>query len=181
MVRSRASLVLINSINVSARPIRWQGVQPRNSTVTRPRITGEELEELARDHVPMAGQIGLSVEEVGLGEVVMRAPYRDDFLRPGGTISGPVMMVLADFAMYGVVLSLIGRVELAVTTNLNINFLRRPAPGDVVARGRILKLGKRLAVGEVDIHSEPDGQLVAHVTVTYSIPPDHLPVEEFPE
>ena len=149
--------------------------------MTEPRITAAALEELARDQVPLAGQMGLVVDDVGLGEVVVRAPYRDDFLRPGGTISGPVMMALADFAMYGVVLSLIGRVELAVTTNLNINFVRRPAPGDVVARGRILKLGKRLAVGEVSIDSEADGRLVAHVTATYSIPPDHLPVEEFDE
>lgn len=149
--------------------------------MTQPRITAAELEELARDQVPMAGQMGLVVDEVGLGAVIMRAPYREDFLRPGGTISGPVMMALADFAMYGVVLSLIGRVELAVTTNLNINFVRRPAPGDVVARGGILKLGKRLAVGEVSITSGRDGPLVAHVTATYSIPPDHLPVEEFPD
>jgi len=149
--------------------------------VTQPRITAAELEELARDQVPMAGQMGLVVDEVGLGAVIMRAPYREDFLRPGGTISGPVMMALADFAMYGVVLSLIGRVELAVTTNFNINFVRRPAPGDVVARGEILKLGKRLAVGEVSITSGRDGPLVAHVTATYSIPPDHLPVEEFPD
>lgn len=149
--------------------------------MTQPRITAAELEELARDQVPMAGQMGLVVDEVGLGAVIMRAPYREDFLRPGGTISGPVMMALADFAMYGVVLSLIGRVELAVTTNFNINFVRRPAPGDVVARGEILKLGKRLAVGEVSITSGRDGPLVAHVTATYSIPPDHLPVEEFPD
>ena len=139
--------------------------------MTTPRITPAELAELARDHVPMAGQMGVAIDAVGLGEVVMRVPFRDEFLRPGGTIAGPVMMALADFAMYGVVLSLIGRVELAVTTNLNINFLRRPPPGDVVARGRILKLGKRLAVGQVDITAGAADEMVAHVTATYSIPP----------
>jgi len=149
--------------------------------VTDPKITEAVLEELAREHVPLAGRLGLLVDRVALGEVVVRAPYREEFVRPGGTVSGPVMMALADFAMYGVVLSLIGRVELAVTTNLNINFLRRPAPGDVVATARILKLGRRLAVGEVALTSAADDAMVAHVTSTYSIPPNHVPVDEFPE
>lgn len=135
------------------------------------RITRHELEELARDHVPVAGQLGLTVEEIEPGKVSLRAPYRDDFVRPGGTIAGPVMMALADFAMYGAVLSLIGRVELAVTTNFNINFLRRPGPGDVIAKANILKLGKRLAVGEVLLYTDNEESLVAHVTSTYSIPP----------
>ena len=149
--------------------------------MTEPRITKEALETLAREQLPLAEQMGIEIDEIRLGEVTVRARYREAFLRPGGTIAGPVMMMLADFAMYGVVLSLIGPVAMAVTTQLNINFLRRPAPGDVVAEGRILKLGKRLAVGEVSLHSESGGALVAHCTATYSIPPDHLSVAEFPE
>lgn len=81
------------------------------------------------------------------------------------------MMALADFAMYAVVMSLIVPDEMAVTTNLNINFLRRPAPGDVTAHGKILKLGKRLAVIDVEIHGDDAKELVAHATGTYSIPP----------
>jgi acyl-coenzyme A thioesterase PaaI-like protein len=73
--------------------------------------------------------------------------------------------------MYAVTLSMIGKVELAVTTNLNINFLRKPAPRDVLAEARILKLGKRLAVSEVVLRSEGEADAVAHVTGTYSIPP----------
>ncbi len=82
-------------------------------------------------------------------------------------------MALADAAMYAVVLSRVGPVELAVTTNLTINFLRKPAPGDVLAEARLLKLGKRLAVGEVLLYSasETRDKLVAHVASTYSIPP----------
>ena len=80
-------------------------------------------------------------------------------------------MALADIVMYAVVLSLIGRVELAVTTNLTCNFLRRPRLADLVGHGQILKLGKRLAVGEVLLYSEGDPEPVAHVTCTYSIPP----------
>ncbi|MEI7608033.1 MAG: PaaI family thioesterase, partial [Rhodospirillaceae bacterium] len=100
---------------------------------------------------------------------------RDDFVRPGGTVTGPAMFALADVALYGAVLSLIGRVELAVTTSMTVNFLRRPAPVAVVAEARILKLGKRLAYGEVMLWSEGEPEPVAHVTGTYSIPP-HGPV-----
>ncbi len=92
-------------------------------------------------------------------------------LRPGSTISGPTLMALADFAMYVVLLSAIGPVGLAVTTNLNINFLRKGAPGlDVLAAARLLKLGKRLAVGEVSLLSAGSVDPIAHVTATYSIP-----------
>jgi uncharacterized protein (TIGR00369 family) len=136
-----------------------------------PKVSVEELEQMARENVPFMGSLAMRVESVLPGEVTIRVPWRDEFIRPGGTTAGPVMMALADFAMYGVVLSLIGRVDLAVTTNLSINFLRRPPPGDVVARARILKLGQRLAVGEVHLHAGEAEDLVAHVTSTYSIPP----------
>ena len=92
-------------------------------------------------------------------------------LRPGGTVSGPTLMALADFAMYVVLLSRIGPVGLAVTVNLNINFLRKGHPGqDVLAAARLLKLGKRLAVGEVTMLSGTSPDPIAHVTSTYSIP-----------
>lgn len=135
------------------------------------RITAAELERLAVEEVPFAGQMGIVIERVEAGEVLARLPYREAFVRPGGTVAGPVMMALADFVMWGVVLSLLGPVKLAVTTSLNINFLRRPDPADLTARGRILKLGKRLAVGEVYLYTGDSEDLVAHVTCTYSIPP----------
>jgi uncharacterized protein (TIGR00369 family) len=135
-------------------------------------ISAAELERLARDEVPMAGRLGVVVDSVEPGRVTVRIPHRGDLLRPGGTVAGPVMMLLADFAMWGAVMSLIGPVKLAVTTSLNINFLRRPAAGDVVARASILKQGRRLAVGEVSIHTAGRDELVAHVTCTYSIPPE---------
>jgi uncharacterized protein (TIGR00369 family) len=102
----------------------------------------------------------------------VRLPYSDLLLRPGGTICGPALMALADVTLYGVVLSVIGRVELAATTNLNVHFLRRPAPADVIAQGRILKLGRRLAVGDVIMHSAGDARPICHATGTYAIPPD---------
>ena len=104
------------------------------------------------------------------GSVRLRMPYRDDFVRPGGTVTGPALFGLADVALYGAVLSIIGRVELAVTTSMNINFLRRPNLRPVIAEALILKLGKRLAYGDVLLFSEGDPDAVAHVTGTYSIP-----------
>ena len=100
-----------------------------------------------------------------------RCVYDRTQLRPGGTISGPTMMALADTAVYALVLSAIGRVPLAVTTNLSINFLRKPLPGDLIAEARMLKLGKALAVGDVIIRSDGNEDVVAHAVVTYSIPP----------
>jgi uncharacterized protein (TIGR00369 family) len=136
-------------------------------------ISQQEFERLAEEHLPFAHDMGFRVESIEAGKAVLRIPFRADFLRPGGTVSGPIQMALADVTMYAVVLSLIGRVELAVTTSLNCNFLRRPRPADLVAEGKILKLGKRLAVGEVTLFSEGQAEPVAHVTCTYSIPPRH--------
>ncbi len=103
--------------------------------------------------------------------VVVELPYSDSQLRPGGTLSGPTMMGLADTAMYAAVLSRIGPVALAVTTNLNINFMRKPEPHPLVATCRLLKLGSRLAIGDVALTSQGETDMVAHAQVTYSIPP----------
>ncbi|MDE0977317.1 MAG: PaaI family thioesterase [Arenicellales bacterium] len=130
-----------------------------------------EIQSLTREQLPFALAYGFRLEALDSGTATVRAPYSNEFLRPGGTISGPVMMGLADYALYAAVLSCIGIVELAVTTNLNINFLHRPEPGDLLAYARIIKLGKRLAVGEVEMFVEGEEELVAHVTATYSIPP----------
>jgi uncharacterized protein (TIGR00369 family) len=111
------------------------------------------------------------IEDAWHGGCRVRRAFSEKSLRPGGTISGPTMMGLTDFAMYVAVLASIGPVPHAVTTNLNINFLRRPAQKDLIAECKLIKLGKRLAVGEVQIYSVGDEDLVAHATTTYSIPP----------
>lgn len=111
-----------------------------------------------------------SIVSVG-DELVAELQAGDSYLRPGGTVSGPTLMTLADTAMYFLVLSRIGPVELAVTTNLNMNFLQRPPPGPVRAHAKMLKLGRRLAVGEVSIFAGDKEGPVAHATLTYSIPP----------
>jgi uncharacterized protein (TIGR00369 family) len=135
------------------------------------RITAEEFRTLAWQGVPYVGQLGCVIERFAAGNVVIRLPYGDLLRRPGGTICGPALMALADITLYGVVLSMIGRVELAVTTSMSVHFLSRPAPVDVLAEGRVLKLGRRLAVGEVVMRSEGEADPVCHVTGTYAIPP----------
>jgi uncharacterized protein (TIGR00369 family) len=138
------------------------------------RITAEEIHDICDSALPWAVDMGMRVETIGEGVCRVRLPFRESFLRPGGTVSGPALMGLADFGMYVAVLSAIGRVELAVTTNLCINFLRKPGRADVLADCRLIKLGKRLAYGEVFLFSEgaPEDEPVAHVTATYSIPPE---------
>jgi len=145
----------------------------RGGDMAAPVLSVKEIEDLLANEFPQAffPGSGLSVEHVEYGACRVRQAYQPDFIRPGGTISGPTMMALADFAMYVAVFSAIGRVPLAVTINLNINFLRRPAQADLLAEARLLKTGKRLAVGEVTIRSDGDDWPVAHVTSTYSIPP----------
>jgi len=137
-----------------------------------PALNAEEIGKLLSAEFPQAFYpgCGLSIEKVTFGHVRVRRAYHADYLRPGGTISGPTMMELADFAMYVAVFSAIGAQPLAVTTNLNINFLRKPAQADLLAEAKLLKVGKRLAVGEVAIYSDGSDEPVAHVTSTYSIP-----------
>jgi len=137
-----------------------------------PALTAEQIGELLAAEFPQAFYpgCGLTIERVDYGNARVRRAFNDDFLRPGGTISGPTMMELADFAMYVAVFSAIGPQPLAVTTNLNINFLRKPAQADLLAEVKLMKVGKRLAVGEVVIYSDGSDEPVAHVTSTYSIP-----------
>jgi len=140
--------------------------------MTAARMTAAELDAFLRTELPqMFSDDDLTIEHADGETCLVRQRYSDRMLRPGGTVSGPTLMALADCAMYVVLLSAIGPVGLAVTTNLNINFLRKGLAGqDVLAAAKILKLGKRLAVGEVTLLSGDSPDPVAHVTATYSIP-----------
>ena len=133
-----------------------------------------ELEAFLAKEFPQAFGVNRPtiIEDVGLGFARVRLKADERHLRPGGTVSGPAMMALCDATMYVAILAAIGPVALAVTTNLSINFLKKPSPGDLLADCKILKLGKRLAVGEVAIRSAGEDDLVAHCVATYSIPPD---------
>ena len=133
-------------------------------------MDADELDRFIKQHFPEA-RMNWEITRVAEGELDVRLPFRDDYLRPGGTIAGPVLMALADTVAYLVILATIGPVALAVTTSLNINFMRRPSPEALSARARILKLGRQLAVVEVYIALAATDTLVAQATVTYSIPP----------
>lgn len=137
--------------------------------MTRSKMTLEKLREFFAREFP---QSTVAIESAGGGKALVRQTITPQHLRPGNTVSGPVMMATADSAMYAALLAEIGPVALAVTTNLTINFLRKPQPGcDITAECTLLKLGQRLAVGEVLLRSDGVDAPVAHATLTYSIPP----------
>ena len=118
------------------------------------------------------------VEEVTETGVVLRLLVQDRHLRPGGTVSGPAMFGLADVTAYMVTLAHIGPRALAVTTNCSIDFMRKPKAGvDLIAHGRLLKLGKQLSVSDVLIYSEGDDRPVARASLTYAIPPQGVDLE----
>lgn len=133
------------------------------------KVNKAEMEVFLSKEFPQAGFLLESFDE---GSVTIRRRVDTEDLRPGGTVSGPTMMGLADCAIYVAILREIGLVALAVTTSFNINFLRRPvADKDILGVCKILKLGKTLAVAEVTIYSEGDDRPIAHSVGTYSIPP----------
>src|ERR1700719_548238 len=138
------------------------------SQMATPALTRKQLLERLRIEFPDAGHaVGdFEIEELWRGGCRLRQRYDKRVLRPGGTLSGATMMALGDFAMYLAVLSAIGWVPLAVTTNLTINFLRKPPARGLIAPARLLKLGRKLAVGEVAIHADGVEGMVAHVTST---------------
>jgi uncharacterized protein (TIGR00369 family) len=141
--------------------------------------TKEEIDAFIRAEFP---ESRCTVEEVGnLGATVSLEVGAAD-RRPGGTVAGPVLMAVADVALYVAVLGEIGIVPLAVTTSLTINFLRRPrAEGRLVGVCKLLKVGRALAVGEVSVYADGSNDVVAHVVGTYSIPPDAARSQPHPE
>ncbi|MEP9377693.1 PaaI family thioesterase [Aquabacter sp. CN5-332] len=135
-------------------------------------VSAEDLEAFLVREFPQAFGPGRphSVVSVGYRTATVRLDASEEHLRPGGTVSGPALMMLADVTMYVALLGQIGLVPLAVTTNLSINFLRKPPPGAILADARLIKLGKRLAVGDVGLRAVSGEDLVAHCVATYSIP-----------
>jgi uncharacterized protein (TIGR00369 family) len=135
------------------------------------KVTMEQLQAFLDEQFPQGAAFG-TLRELGDGTAEMTLDVDESHLRPGGTVSGPVMMGLADVTLYAALLSRIGLVPLAVTTNLNINFLRKPvAHQPIWARATMLKVGRTMGVGEVFIYSQGVDEPVAHSTMTYSIPP----------
>jgi uncharacterized protein (TIGR00369 family) len=132
-----------------------------------------EIDRLLDVHFPqlhLGGRV-FFIEGAGLKRARMRMAAHEKNLRPGNTLSGPSMFQLADVALYVAILATLGEPAVqAVTTNLNINFLSRPAPGDLIADVTLVKVGKRLVVGEVDMFSTHGDAMVAHAIATYAMP-----------
>lgn len=139
----------------------------------QPIMTVDEITAFLETDFPQIHTDGrvFTVVAVTPGSATMRFDPADRHLRPGGTVSGPSMFTLADVAAYVAILAHIGPVALAVTTNLNINFLRMPKPEPIICHCRILKLGKRLAVVDAVLHQGDADAPIAQATATYSIPP----------
>ena len=131
--------------------------------------TKEEIAEFMKSEFPQAKY---KIDEVNSNGSILSHDIGIDELRPGGTVSGPVMMGIADVALYVAILGRIGIVPLTVTTSLTINFLRKPtANSRIIAECKLLKVGRTLIVGEVSLYSDESEELVAHVVGTYSVPP----------
>src|SRR5258705_12103111 len=139
--------------------------------MTAARMTAAELDAFLRTELPqMFNYDDLTIEHADGLTCQLRQRFRESMLRPGGTVSGPTLMALADCAMYVVLLSAIGPIGLAVTTNLNINFLRKGLPGqDGLATAKLLKLGERPPVGAGNVLSGDLAGPVAHAICAYSI------------
>ena len=135
-----------------------------------PKMTAQQVEDLIHLGFQAKRKL-LTVDEIAPGRVRATLLYRDSMLRPGGVLSGPAMFTAADLLMYALVLSHIGPELMAVTANCNMNFLNKAKPGDIVGEGRLLKLGRKLAVMEATLYSsaEPDKPVV-HITGSYALP-----------
>jgi uncharacterized protein (TIGR00369 family) len=140
------------------------------------RLSLAQVTTLVEEHFPQVqeGTGRLSIEALGPRTSVVRMAHDPRALRPGGTIMGPAMFKLGDFAVYAAILAELGAGALqAVTTSMTINFLSRPEPADLLAHVRLVKVGRRLVVGEVEIYAEGTPDMVAHATSTYALPPDY--------
>jgi len=146
-----------------------------NEAAARERLTKEEVMALMDEHFPQVheGNGRVSLEFLAPMTAHVRMAHDPRSIRPGGTVSGPAMFKLADVSVYATILGELGAQALqAVTTSLTMNFLTRPLPGDMIAKARLLKLGRRLAVAEAEIYSADKPEMVAHATATYALPPE---------
>lgn len=141
------------------------------------RLSVAEVSRLVDEHFPQVheGPGEITIEELRPSGARVRLGADPAMLRPGGTVSGPTMFKLADFTIYAALLGHLGDPALqAVTTSMTMNFLSRPAPADMIAEARLIKVGRRLAIADVEIFAEGRPDMVAHATGTYALPPPNL-------
>jgi uncharacterized protein (TIGR00369 family) len=135
-------------------------------------LSAEAVTELIDDAFPQihaAGRV-MEIEDIGPDTARVRMRLNDRNTRHGGTISGPAMFTVADFSIYAALIGRIGAPAIpAVTSNLNITFLMRPPPRDVIAETRLVRVGRRLAYAEVALYSDGGSEMIAHATGTYAL------------
>lgn len=134
-----------------------------------PRIDADAFKRLIAEQMGVGSAFRFEIEELARGRAVVRLEHDETFVRPGGTISGPTLFTLADLTLYAAVLSEVGNVPLAVTTDMSIHFLQRPPPGALRARGVLLKSGSKLVCGQIEIEDRA-GALCCHAVGTYAVP-----------
>lgn len=137
-----------------------------------PAITPEIFNTQLLAKVPLAVHMNIRCVEIHKGAAKLVMPYGPHIIRPVDTVSGPALMTLADVGLWAAVLSSVGAVEMVVTTNLNMNFLKKADATDVIAEAKVLKMGRRLAVAAVELIAANTDEMVAHATASYAIPPD---------
>jgi uncharacterized protein (TIGR00369 family) len=135
-----------------------------------PAITKAAFDRLISDGIPMSRWFDCTTEELTRGRARLRLPFDERHIRPGDTVSGPAIFTLVDTALYAAVLSEVGLEPLAVTTDIQIRYLRRAGRCDLIAEARLLKRGRRLAIGDVTVYAEGRQGAVAHATGTYALP-----------
>lgn len=136
-----------------------------------PMITINQFNALTAEDAPFAILFGLHAEDIGRGTARFRMIYGESMKGLRQSVTGAALMALADYAIYGVVLSVVGPVPLAVTTHLDVNLVRRCPPGDVVCEASLIRAGRRLVTVQAWLRSAATGHVVAHATGTYSVPP----------
>lgn len=136
-----------------------------------PKISIEEVHRFTAEDSPFGKHYGFEVQNLGAGHAIVRLPMKPEHAREGGTIAGPVLFAAADYSMYVAILTMRPDAFGAVTSNLNINFLRRPPAKDVLADCRVMKLGKRFSFIEATLYSDGLEDPVAHATGSYVLPP----------
>jgi uncharacterized protein (TIGR00369 family) len=137
------------------------------------KLSAAEIAEFLNEVFPGAME-NFKIEEVAPMRARIRMPFQTRQLRPGGTISGPSLMALADTGLWVALLAMIGREALSVTSHLDIDFLRKPAAADVIAHTTLYKVGRRLAVGDVLMYSDGEDMPCARASVTYAIPSSYV-------
>ncbi|HEX7871975.1 MAG TPA: PaaI family thioesterase [Sphingobium sp.] len=136
-----------------------------------PAMTLTDLSRFLDRAFPVEARASLGeLVSIDPGRVRMRLDPKDEMLRPGAIVSGPVQMGLIDVAAYAVILAHVGAEPMAVTHNLNVTFLRQAGREEIIADAVLLRLGRRLASVDVRLWQGSEDRLVAQATVGYALP-----------